>query len=143
MLKSISGKQPLGVQIVGRVLMVAGCSVFAKIILLLLLPEQQLFNFLKQQPLNTYEPLFGLGMISLGKNLLLLKEWARRVTIWLLWASLVFQVGLALLYSSYAFPAVVLITAFLIVLNYLSTSTIKERFKAPELHKGGNLKPTS
>jgi hypothetical protein len=126
-------KRPLGVTICGWYLIVDGVSYFLVLLILLaskMPTEKMLFIFNSMSP-SLYDPLIAVGMIFLGKGLLNLREWARKVIVWLSG----FTILLAFIGFLFGVEEVGLVGAIFsliiafIIFNYFVSQKVKEQFK--------------
>ena len=125
-------KKLKGVLIIGWLKIISGLIGFMSIVAVLLLPanpEKTAFLFEKVK-ISIYDPLVWVGFIFLGKNILSLKEWARKATIVVALLLIIASAYLILSQRSniYNLNTFVLIFAFF-ELFYLINPSVKKQFK--------------
>ena len=124
-------KRPVGVIIFGWFYIILGIEGFLNFTLVIIMSSSrdELFDIFNNMEISTYTPLIWIGLISLGKGLLNLKPYVRKVTIFL--ASLCS--GIAIIYvviGKLTFSLNIFLRLFFLFaqLYYLTLPGVKKQF---------------
>ncbi len=118
-----------GVIFFGWMTILTGVLGLINIILAALMPHEVVKNVrvFEDAKINVFSPIIWIGVVILGRNLINLKEWARKTLVILISLSII--ILLVRVFSVLAYGLVFILTFLLIEVFYLTRPAVRIQFK--------------